>query len=138
MIIIIITIINTQNYNYTKNGTQNYNYTKNDSQNYNYNYDYNNTQNYNYTKNDTQNYNNTYYNDYNNDAYSEKPIIDNNGTYNPYYYNETNTPQGRELIEAFELKTFVYEVNIDKLMGSSEEYFTNNSQIMNIISKSYL
>ena len=36
------------------------------------------------------------------------------------------------------MRTFVYEVKIDSLLQYSEEYITNNSQIMNIVSKSYL
>ena len=65
-------------------------------------------------------------------------IDNNNFDNNIEHSNNTDWPREKELIEAFEMKTFVYEVKIDELLHSSEENITNNSQIMNIISKSYL
>ena len=54
------------------------------------------------------------------------------------FADDENIPQESDLVEAFEMRTFVYEVKTDSLLQYSEEYITNNSQIMNIVSKSYL
>ena len=53
------------------------------------------------------------------------------------YFNDAEKPREKEIIESFEMKTFVYELYIDSLFKEWERN-KNNSQIMNIISKGYL
>ena len=128
--------------NYTKNNnTKNYTNYNNKTQN-NYNSTNNKTQyNYNSTKNSTEN-NKNYTNNYRN-------LNENNNTNDlsdEYYYDKDNyiteysndiNSSDNKYIEAFEMKTSVYELNINTLLYNSFESITNNSQIMNIISKSY-